>query len=239
MPLGRVLVIEDEPSIRKGVADALSAGGYTPLTESDGQAGLDTALAGSVDLVLLDLMLPGLDGTEVLNRIRAARPGLPVICVTAMGEPADRVRGLRLGADDYIVKPFGIEELLARIEAVLRRSSERPQTAGVISAAGRRVDLDNRTVTLSDGAVRTMTQREAEVLAYLVARAGKPVSRDELLTRVWGLDPRGVTSRTVDMAIARLREHLGDDASASEIIRTVRGRGYAFVAGAEDASGAT
>ncbi|MEM7756169.1 MAG: response regulator transcription factor [Planctomycetota bacterium] len=230
MSLGRVLVIEDERSIREAVVEALSSGGYTALSEPDGRAGLDTALAASIDLVLLDLMLPGLDGLEVLSHIRTVRPGLPVICLTAMGEPEDRVRGLKLGADDYVVKPFGIDELLARIEAVLRRSSERPQTAGVVIAAGRTIDLDTRTVTLAGGSVRTMTQREAEVLAYLIAHAGKPIGRDELLQRVWGLDPRGVTSRTVDMAIARLREHLEDDAAASEIVRTVRGRGYAFVA---------
>ena len=232
MSLGRVLVIEDEPSIRAGVVEALSSGGYAPLEAGDGARGLDAALSASVDLVLLDLMLPGMDGLEVLAQIRAARPGLPVICVTAMGEPADRVRGLKLGADDYIVKPFGIDELLARIEAVLRRSSERPQTAGVVEAGGRRIDLEGRTVTLVDGQTRELSQREAEVLGYLIARAPSPVGRDELLRRVWGLDPRGVASRTVDMAVARLREHLGDDAAKGELIRTVRGRGYAFVGGA-------
>jgi two-component system alkaline phosphatase synthesis response regulator PhoP len=233
MSLGRVLVIEDEPSIRRGVADALGTGGYSALEAADGRTGLETALAASVDLVLLDLMLPGMDGLEVLEQIRAARPGLPVICLTAMGEPADRVRGLKLGADDYVVKPFGVAELLARIEAVLRRSSERPQTTGIVSLAGRTVDLDRREVTLADGEVRTLAQREAEVLAYLVAHSGRPASREELLRRVWGLDPRGVTSRTVDMAIARLREHLGDDASAGEVVRTVRGRGYMVVPDAD------
>ncbi len=238
MALARVLIVEDEPSIRRGVVDALAASGYTALEASDGRGGLDAALSASVDLVLLDLMLPGMDGLEVLGQIRKARPGLPVICLTALGEPEDRVRGLRLGADDYVVKPFGVAELLARVEAVLRRSSERPQTAGVVRFAGRTVDLDRREVTLPGGQVATLAQREAEVLGYLLAHAGRPVGRDELLRRVWGLDPRGVASRTVDMAIARLREHLGDDASKPEVVKTVRGRGYMVVADGVVADGA-
>ena len=226
MPLARVLVVEDDEAIRMGVCDALRFGGYEPLEAADGTRGLALATGGAIDLVLLDIMLPGLDGIGVLTQLRKSHPGLPVILLTARGEPADRVRGLKLGADDYVVKPFGAEELLARIEAVLRRSAERPRSIERLEIAGRTIDFARREATLPSGTVVQLTERECKVLSYLAANRGRAVRRDELLSRVWGIDPRGVQSRTVDMAIARLREHLGDDPGDPKVIVTVRARGY-------------
>ena len=217
-----VLVVEDDTSIRRGIVDTLAAGGYGTLESGDGDEGLEMALSREPDLVLIDIMLPRRDGYSLLEEIRKSKPALPAIMVTARGTEADRVRGLKTGADDYVVKPFSALELLARVEAVLRRSAERPQTVGTLELGDRTVDLERREVRQADGSTREISAKEAEVLQYLAASRGRAVSRDELLQRVWGLDPRGVTTRTIDMHIARLREKLGDEAA----IRTVRGKGY-------------
>lgn len=230
MSLGVILVVEDDAAIRRGLVDALRFTGYTVHEAPDGRAGLDAALALDADLVLLDIMMPRMDGTEVLAELRKARPAQPVIFLTARGEEEDRVRGLRLGADDYVVKPFGIDELIARVEAVLRRSPARPTRRETLSIAGRTVDFDRREAVLPGGARRTLTEREAEVIGYLAANPGRAVSRDELLQRVWGLDPRGTHTRTVDMTIARIRETLDDDPADPKVIQTVRGKGYMLVA---------
>lgn len=230
MSLGVILVVEDDAAIRRGLVDALRFTGYTVHEAPDGRAGLDAALAIDADLVLLDIMMPRMDGTEVLAELRKARPAQPVIFLTARGEEEDRVRGLRLGADDYVVKPFGIDELIARVEAVLRRSPARPTRRETLSIAGRTVDFDRREAVLPGGARRTLTEREAEVIGYLAANPGRAVSRDELLQRVWGLDPRGTHTRTVDMTIARIRETLDDDPADPKVIQTVRGKGYMLVA---------
>ncbi|RMH13692.1 MAG: DNA-binding response regulator [Planctomycetota bacterium] len=226
MPLGKVLVVEDDAAIRRGLVDALQVSNYETLEAGDGAQGLSLAIGCEVDIVLLDIMMPGMDGFDVLRELRKAKPTLPVIMLTARGEEADRVRGLKLGSDDYVVKPFSVHELLARVEAVLRRSAERPRTITRLEIAGRVVDFERREATLPDGRRVQIPQREAEVLAYLAANPGRAVSRDELLSRVWGFDPRGVHTRTVDMAVARLREQLGDDPSEPVVIATVRGRGY-------------
>ena len=226
MSLGVILVVEDDAAIRRGIVDMLRYSGYGVHEAADGRAGLDLALAVDADLVLLDIMMPGMDGTKVLTELRKARPAQPVIFLTARGEEEDRIGGLRLGADDYIVKPFSIDELMARIEAVLRRSPARPTSRAAIDIAGRSIDFDRREATLPGGVKRTLTEREAEVIGYLAANPGRAVSRDELLQRVWGLDPRGTHTRTVDMTIARLRESLDDDPADPKVIRTLRGKGY-------------
>jgi two-component system alkaline phosphatase synthesis response regulator PhoP len=223
---GRILVVEDDGAIRRGLVDALTFSGYKALEAADGKAGLETAISAEIDLVLLDVLMPKMDGFTVLKELRKAKPALPVIVLTARGEEQDRVRGLRDGADDYVVKPFSATELLARVEAVLRRSAERPRTVGRISVAGRTIDLERREVSLADGAREVLSEREAGVLAYLAANPGRAIGRDELLSRVWGLDPRGVHTRTVDMTVARLREILRDDPTNPAVIVTVRAKGY-------------
>lgn len=226
MSLGTLLVVEDDEAIRRGLVDAAKFAGYHVLEAGDGRAGLDIALGAEIDLVLLDILLPELDGLTVLREIRAMRSGLPVIMLTAKGEEQDRVRGLRLGADDYVIKPFSATELLARIEAVLRRSAERPAHVQEVVLAGCKVDFERREICFDSGERATLPQREAEVLAYLASNAGRAVSRDELLQRVWGVDPRGMNTRTVDMAVARLREQLRDDSGSPKMIVTVRAKGY-------------
>jgi two-component system alkaline phosphatase synthesis response regulator PhoP len=224
----RVLVVEDDRSIRRGIADALEFQGYEVAQAGRGDEGLQAAVRSDCDLVLLDLVMPGMGGFEVLEGIRRARPTLPVVILTARGGEADRVRGLKLGADDYVPKPFSVKELLARVEAVLRRSPERPADVPEIAIPGGAVSFQRREVRFADGATTELSEREAELLRYLASNAGRAVSRDEILLRVWRMDARGVTTRTIDMHVARLREKLRDDAAKPRVIATVRGRGYMF-----------
>ena len=207
----RILVVEDDAAIRRGLVDALSFAGYATLEASEGAAGLAAALESDCDLLLLDLVLPGRDGLTILREVRAARSPLPVIVLTARGAEDDRVRGLGLGADDYVVKPFSIKELLARIEAVLRRAPERPPAVRRLAFEGGLADLERHEVRFDDGGRCELSERERQLLHYLACHAGRAVSRDELLARVWGLNPAGITTRTIDMHIARLREKLHDD----------------------------
>ena len=225
-----ILVIEDDAAIRQGIVDAIAFAGYTPLEAPDGHQGLARALDAECDLILLDLVLPGPDGLEILKAVRKERPTLPVIILTARGEERDRVRGLRLGADDYVVKPFSVKELLARIEAVLRRSPERPDEVAKVKFPGGVADLARREVRLAGGKREELTDREVALLRYLAANPGRAISRDEILTRIWRLDPRGIDTRTIDMHVARLREKLRDDGEEPAIILTVRGKGYMFAA---------
>lgn len=230
MAAKQVLVIEDDDAIRRGVTDALGFAGYEVLAAATGQEGLSRALSATIDLVLLDLMLPGPSGFEILQAVREARPTLPVIILSARGEEADRVRGLRLGADDYVVKPFSVKELLARVEAVLRRSPERPDRIQHIKLAEGVADLARREVRFDDGTRHDLSEREVALLGYLAAHRGRAVSRDEILARVWRLDPRGRETRTIDVHVANLRTKLRDDAVSPRVLLTVRGKGYVFAA---------
>ncbi len=222
----RVLVIEDDEAIRQGIVDALQFEGYGALEAGDGREGLDCAVKVDCDLVLLDLALPGIDGMEILREVRRTRPTLPVIVLTARGEEDDRVRGLRHGADDYVVKPFSVKELLARVEAVLRRSAERPTDVQSLDIPGGIADFARCEVRFDDGDRQPLSERERELLRYLAANAGRTVSRVEILESVWRIDARGVETRTIDMHVARLREKLRDDSGAPKIVVTVRGKGY-------------
>jgi DNA-binding response OmpR family regulator len=228
------LVIEDDPAIRRGLVDALQFEGFVTAEAPRGDVGRDRAVGEEHDIVLLDLVLPGCDGLDVLAAIRRERPTLPVIILTARGEENDRVRGLRLGADDYVVKPFSVKELLARVNAVLRRSPERPSEVRELAIDGGRVDLDRSEIRFDDGQRAELSERERELLRYLAGNSGRAVSRDEILSRVWGLDPRGLETRTVDMHVARLREKLRDDPSEPRVIVTVRGKGYKLGVDARD-----
>lgn len=225
----RILVIEDETPIRRGLVDALAHSGYLPLEAGDGRAGLELALTAEYDLLVLDLMLPKVAGLEILQQLRQVRPAVPVIILTALGNEADRVRGLKLGADDYVVKPFSVKELLARVEAVLRRSAERPSDLRRFAIPGGLADLDRCELRFDDGQRCELSQREMELLRYLVRNANRAVSRDEILARVWGLgSTANIVTRTVDMHVARLREKLRDDVSDPRVLLTVRGKGYMF-----------
>jgi DNA-binding response OmpR family regulator len=164
----------------------------------------------------------------VLARLKREQPLMPVILLTAKGAEDDRVRGLRGGADDYVVKPFSTAELLARVEAVLRRSVTRPKSVSELEIEGRTIDFERREARLPDGQTVQLTERESDLLQHLANNPERAISREELLRCVWGIDPRGVHTRTVDMAVARLRERLGDDKQAPRIVRTVRQKGYAL-----------
>jgi DNA-binding response OmpR family regulator len=230
MSRGSILVVEDDAPIRRGLVDALTFAGFSVTERGDGPSGLAAAIESAPDLVLLDVLLPALSGFDVLRELRKARPTLPVIMVTARGSESDRVRGLQDGADDYVVKPFSARELLARVEAVLRRSPERPDRVRRLRAGSIEIDLDRREVCMAGEAVtRQLSDRESQILGYLAANRGRAVDRDELLHRVWGLNPRGLHTRTVDMHIARLREKLSPDAGS--VIVTVRAKGYMLADG--------
>lgn len=224
----RILVVEDDAAIRRGIVDALRFDGFHAVEAADGKTGMALALEVDCALVLLDLVLPGKHGLEILQAIRQDRPTLPVIILTALGDEADRVRGLRMGADDYVVKPFSVSELLARVQAVLRRSPQRPTDVLTAAVPGGQIDFSRSEIRFQDGRREDLSERESELLRYLVVNSGRAISRDELLRSVWRIEPRGLWTRTIDMHIARLREKLGDDASNPKLILTVRGKGYMY-----------
>src|SRR2546428_5473882 len=221
----RILVVEDDSPIRQGIVDALQFAGYETLQAANGNEGMAQALRASFDLLLLDLILPGQNGFEILKATREARPTLPVIILTARGEEADRVQGLRLGADDYVVKPFSVRELLARVEAVLRRSPERPSAVNKLDLDCGTVDFERREIRYPNGKRSELSEREVQLLSYLAIHQGRAVSREEILTRVWRLNPKGIETRTIDMHVANLREKLHDDPEKPRIVLTVRGKG--------------
>lgn len=223
-----VVVVEDEEPIRRGVVDALRASGYEAFEAADGVAGLQEATRAGVDLVLLDLLLPRMNGLAVLEQLRLTHPSLPVIILTARGSEDDRVRGLRGGADDYVVKPFSARELLARVDAVLRRSPERPTPVVHIRGGNTTVDCARRVVTRHGKEQATLSDMEANILILLASHAGRSVSREELLSSVWGIRDGGVETRAIDMHITRLRQKLADKSAKDdpEWVATVRGKGY-------------
>ena len=228
MHAARSVVIEDEAPIRRGVADALRASGYDIAEAGDGALGFTEAARPGVDLVLLDLLLPKRDGLDVLCDIRKLRPTLPVIILTARGTEDDRVRGLKMGADDYVVKPFSARELLARVEAVLRRALGRPPDVFGARLGHAVIDFGRREIRWGEGERSDLSETEAALLNFLVANQQRAVSRDELLTRLWGIGPQRIETRTIDMHIARLRTKLRDPSGKAtpEAILTVRAQGY-------------
>jgi DNA-binding response OmpR family regulator len=229
----RVLVVEDDGAIRRGLVDALRFHGYQVAQAADGREGLDLALRPEHDLLLLDLVLPGTQGLDILREVRLAFPTLPVIILTARGDEADRLEGFRRGADDYVVKPFSIRELMARIEAVLRRSPERAVPVPIVEFGWGRADLATGEIRFDSGEADRLLPLEADLLRYLSASAGRIVSRDEILAHVWHSRLTAEETRTVDVHVARLRDRLRDGSRGAALIRTVRGRGYQFCPGEE------
>lgn len=219
-----LLVVEDDSAIRRGVCDALRHAGHEVLEAAEGKAGMELARSASLDLILLDLVLPNYGGFEILRAVQEHRPGTPVIILSARGEEADRVKGLRLGADDYVVKPFSVRELLARVDAVLRRTPERPRPVARLEFPGGTADLARMELRYADGGRMELSEREVSLLEYLGAHRGRAIARDELLRRVWRIEPRHTETRTIDMHIANLRAKLRDTDAA--FLLTVRGRGY-------------
>jgi DNA-binding response OmpR family regulator len=228
MPPHRIVVVEDEPAIRRGLVDLLRASGYDVAEAADGARGLEEAARPGVDLVLLDLLLPRRDGLDVLAELRRSRPTLPVIILTARGSEDDRVRGLKMGADDYVVKPFSARELLARVEALLRRSWARPAEVAAARLGRAVIDFRRREVRWSEQERAELSETESALLSFLVANRDRAVSRDELLQRLWGLSPQRIETRTIDMHIARLRTKLRDPSGREtpEAVVTVRAQGY-------------
>jgi DNA-binding response OmpR family regulator len=225
--MSRVLIVEDDPSILRGLADNLRFEGYEVLTATDGQTGYRTLQAEKPDLVLLDLMLPGMNGYELCRKARAEGLLTPIIMLTARGEEGDRVLGLDLGADDYVTKPFSVRELLARVRAVLRRANPTPGELDVIEVEGVRVDFRRYEATRNNQPI-ALTRKEFGVLRFLASRAGEVVRRDTLLDEVWGYDA-DTTTRTVDNHIASLRAKIETNPKEPQHLLTMHGVGYKWV----------
>ena len=225
----KIVVIEDDPSILRGLQLNLGMEGYLVRSASDGETGLRLAKTESPDLVVVDVMLPRLGGLEVVREIRQDDPDLPILILSAKGQEVDKVAGLKFGADDYMVKPFGLKELLARIDALLRRRRARGETGpnrSVRKVGTIELDLDARRAAVG-GRELELTSREYDLLAFFVTHPERVYSREQLMEAVWGSRYFG-TVRTVDNFIARLRAHIGDDAERPRHLETVRGVGYRF-----------
>jgi len=220
----RILVVEDDLSILSGLSINLKVEGYQVLQAQDGRSGLSRAIDDKPDLLVLDVMLPEMNGYEVLKELRRRKVEVPVVVLSARGQEQDKILGLDLGADDYIVKPFGLQELLSRIKAVLRR---RYSAGGeVVTFGDASVDLERKAVTRSGQPVE-LTAQEYRLLAHLVENEGRIFNREELLSGAWGLDYEG-TARTVDNFIRQLRLKLEPDPGSPRHFVTVRGLGYRF-----------
>jgi DNA-binding response OmpR family regulator len=222
-----ILVVEDEPNMVNGLRDNFEYEGYNVLTAMDGVEGLERALNDSPDVIVLDVMMPKMSGLEVCKQLRAKRPSIPIIMLTARGQEVDKVVGLELGADDYVTKPFSIRELLARVKAVLRRSQALPKEQEQYSFGDVEVDLRRCSVKRSAKAI-DISSKEFELLKYFICHSGETLSRDRLLEDVWGYDNYPST-RTVDTHLVRLRQKLEPDPEQPRFFLTVHGVGYRFV----------
>jgi DNA-binding response OmpR family regulator len=221
-----VLVVEDDAILRMGLEKTLRSEGFRVLLAKTGPDGLRLALDERPDLVLLDVMLPEMNGFEICEELRRRDAEVPIVMLTAKGEAADKVRGLRIGADDYVTKPFGVSELLARIDAALRRPRARRAAQDVVRVGAAEVCFGAHRVT-RDGAALEVTAHEMKLLEFLLRHEGALLSRQQILDGVWGADYYG-TERTVDNFVNRLRAKIEDDPRAPRLLVTVRGGGYRF-----------
>lgn len=230
MSRGNILVIEDDPHIRAGLVDALESDGYEAVSAADGKQGLALSRQQAHDLILLDLMMPGMSGYEVCKEIRRRNRAVPIIMLTAKGEEVDKVVGLELGADDYVTKPFGVRELLARIAAVLRRSRQPDGDAGElpdeIVLGEARVNRKSFSGTLGKKSF-ALTAREMKLVEIFAAHPNEVLTRDRLLNEAWGIDYGG-TTRTLDQHVVQLRKKLEKTPDEPSTIVTVHGVGYRF-----------
>jgi len=226
--MARILLVEDELKMQRGLCDNLKFEGHEVTVQGNGSSGLQTLLHESFDLVILDVMLPQMSGFDVVRKAREKGVRTPILMLTAKGEEIDKVLGLELGADDYVTKPFGLRELIARVNALLRRAV--PASAGDTT-----MNLGNVAVNFAsycsskDGKEFSMTPKEFEILKYLWHHRNETVSRDDLLTNVWGYD-ESVTTRTIDNFILKIRQKIEDDCTRPKIIITIHGTGYKLLA---------
>lgn len=232
MSRGRILVAEDDPAIRQGLVDALESEGYAVLAEPDGARALETFRRQPFDLVLLDVMMPAANGFDVCRSLRRAGSAVPVLFLTAKGEEIDKVVGLELGADDYVVKPFGLRELLARVAALLRRSrlADSPPTSAALPDEFRvgKAWINRKTYSARLGKSSSpLTARELALLECFAAHPDQVLSRDDLLNRVWGASYGG-TTRTLDQHLAQLRKKIEPDPPSPRALLTVHGVGYRY-----------
>ena len=224
----RVLLVEDEAGLRLTLSDRLASEGYLVETASDGDLGLSQAASGAYDLIILDVMLPRMNGFDVCREARKRGVTTPILMLTARGQVVDKVVGLKLGADDYLTKPFETLELMARLEALLRRRPSSPQPGGDTYRFGD-VTIDFRRAEVTRGAERVeLSAREFKLLRHFVAHRGATISRDSLLADVWGYDATPLT-RTVDVHVAGLRQKIETNPKAPEYLLTIHGLGYKFV----------
>ena len=223
----KLLLVEDEKDLRFSLIHNLEFEGYEVISAETGPAGMEKALSQAFDLIILDIMLPGLDGLTLLKRVRAENDRVPVMMLTAKSTEMDKVIGFELGADDYLTKPFGLGEFLARVKALLRRNRDDQSHNGVYRFLDIEVDFDNYTVT-KNGEDIHFSQKEIMLLKYLVQRPERAIDKSKILDAVWGYKS-DATTRTIDTHIARIRRKLGDQ-NQNKIIRTVPTVGYKFVA---------
>jgi DNA-binding response OmpR family regulator len=220
----RILIIEDELPMRTALVETLKAEGYRVLAADDGERGLETACSEPFDLILLDVMMPRLDGFAVCRELRKRGRDCPVLMLTAKGAVDDRVHGLDCGADDYLVKPFSLRELLARVRALLRRREQDSAVPEILMIGAAEIDFPRRTIT-RDGKTRPLSEKEAGMLRLLLAAKGAVVSREQFLDAVWGYHAYPST-RTVDNFIANLRTTIEPDPARPQHLLSVRGSGY-------------
>ena len=223
----KILIVEDEPNMIAGLRDNFEYEGYGVITAPDGVAGLERALAESPDLIILDVMMPRMSGLDVCKQLKAKRPSIPIIMLTARGQEVDKVIGLELGADDYVTNPFSIRELLARVKAVLRRAQPVPKDQERYAFGDVEVNLRSCQVS-RQGKQLEVSSKEFDLLKYFLVHSGEAISRDRLLEEVWGYD-RFPTTRTVDAHIVRLRQKLEPKPDDPRYFLTVHGVGYKFV----------
>src|SRR5256885_12561714 len=226
-PMARILIVEDEPAMVAGLRDNFEFEGYDVITAPDGVAGLERALKEAPDLVILDVMMPRMSGLDVCKQLKTKRPSLPIIMLTARGQEIDKVVGLELGADDYVTKPFSIRELMARVKAVLRRTSPQAPAPEVYRFSDIEVNVRANEVRRA-GTLIDLSAKEFALLTYFISNPAETLSRDRLLDAVWGYDNYPYT-RTVDTHIVHLRQKLEPNPEEPRFILTVHGRGYKFV----------